>query len=238
MKTLSRILPSLAFIAASSFMASSAVAQSAGDTVFNVGWFYIQPNDSSEPLNRTAPSSMAGTIPNSSASVGNANTLAFSLTHFVSDNMAVTLDAGLPPKFTLTGAGSLAGLGVLGTAKQWSPALLGKWYFGSASSAFRPFVGAGVTYVRYSNIELSNSFQAASGGTATADLSSSWAPVANIGATYQLDKNWSLLFSLSYVPIKTKADITGMTPSNVQTKANTSLTLNPLVALVSVGYKF
>jgi len=233
-------LPHVAMFAATSFFTSNALAQAAGDTIFNLGWFHIMPNDSSETLQITEPKAMAGPVQGSSASVGKANTLAFSLTHFMSDHLALTLDAGLPPKFKLTGQGSLSSLGELGTAKQWSPALIGKWYFGNAQSAFRPFVGAGVTYIRYSNIQLTSKFQSATtfGGTATADLSSSWAPVANIGATYNFDKNWSMQFSLSYVPLKTDAVITGKTPDGTQTKAQTRLTLDPLVALVSVGYKF
>jgi outer membrane protein len=34
-----------------------------------------------------------------------------------------------------------------------------KYHFGDGNSAFRPFVGAGVTYVWYDNVELTSNFQ-------------------------------------------------------------------------------
>jgi len=215
-----------------------AAAQSAGSNIVSLGWFHIAPNESSETLQRTAPTPF--TFTGSSASVPDSDTVGVAFTHFFTDNAALTFDAGIPPTFKLQGGGTLAPLGQLGTAKQWSPALVAKWYFGSADSAFRPFIGAGVTYVWYSDVELSPLLQRTltSGGTASADLSSSWAPVANIGASYNFDKNWSLSLSVSYIPLKTKADITGTTPGGTQVKANTTLTLDPLVTFLSVGYKF
>jgi outer membrane protein len=222
-----------------------AAAQSAGSNVFGVGWFHLSPNDSSEALTRTG-TVQNGPIPGSGASIDSADTLGLTITHFWTDNFATTLDMGIPPRFHLKAQGAaLAAAGVtdIGSAKQWSPAIVAKWFFGDANSKFRPFIGGGVTYVWYSGIELNQSFQnaaalTASNGTATAHLSSSWAPVANIGATYNFDKNWSTSLSVSYIPLKTNADITASGgPAGVQT-SRTTLTINPLVTFLSVGYTF
>jgi outer membrane protein len=71
------------------------------------------------------------------------------------------------------------------------------------------------------------------------DLSKSWAPILNLGASYNLNENWSLAFSVSYIPLKTNADITTTAlATGAQVKSTTSLTLNPIVTLLSVGYKF
>lgn len=239
MKKPFKVLPQVAALSLLAAVAFPAAAQSAGSNVVSVGWFHLHPNDSSEPLTFTQPA--LGAQPGSSASISNADTLGIALTHFYTDNVAVTLDAGIPPKFKLRGGGTLAGLGELGTAKQWSPAVVAKWYFGQANSQFRPFLGAGVAYVRYSNVELSQSLQrqmAGPGGRATADLDSSWAPVASIGASYNFDKNWSLGLSVSYLKLDTRADITGTTALGTTTKAHTTLTIDPLVTFLSVGYKF
>ncbi|RXZ36588.1 OmpW family protein [Oxalobacteraceae bacterium CAVE-383] len=212
-----------------------AAAQSAGSNVVQVGWFHFSPNDSSDPLQVGGAA-----IPGSGATIKDADTVGFALTHFFTDNFGVTADLGVPPKFKLNGAGTLSSLGEVGSAKQWSPAIVAKYYFGDAESKFRPFIGAGVTYVWYSDVQLSRSLQSAltaGTGTATADLSSSWAPVANIGAAYNFDKNWSVALSVSYIPLKTDADITGTTPAGT-VKAKTSLTINPLVTFLSVGYRF
>ena len=167
--------------------------------------------------------------------------MGLALTHFFTDNIAVTADMGIPPKFKLNGTGTLSALGELGNAKQWSPAIVAKYFFGDAESKFRPFIGAGVTYVWYSDVQLSRSLQTQLAGataSATADLSSSWAPVANIGASYNFDKNWSVSLSVSYIPLKTDADITGTTAGGTVIKAKTSLTVDPLVTFLSVGYRF
>jgi outer membrane protein len=235
-----RLLSKVAALSLAAAFSLPAAAQSAGDNIVNVGWFHLYTDDSSQPLMRTSPGS--GTIPGSSASVGNADTLGIAFTHFFTDNAAVTADLGIPPKFHLDGGGSLAGLGEIGTAKQWSPAVIAKWYFGDKTSKLRPFVGLGVTRVWYSDVELSSSLQGAltgGVGTASADLSSSWAPVYNVGLTYNIDEKWSLGLSLAYIPLDTDASITGRGPSgNVISTYTTTLTLDPYVTFLSLGYKF
>lgn len=236
-------LPKLAALSVMAAFAAPAMAQTAGSNVVNVGWFHLAPQDSSDPL-KTPSGPLAG----SGASVGNADTLGVAFTHFFTDNFALTADLGIPPTFHLSGSGSLSNVGEIGKAKQWSPAIVAKWYFGDGNSKFRPFVGAGVSYIWYDNIELTDSFQQSisrlytrnlsSAAKSTADLSSSWAPVLNLGAAYNFDKNWSLNFSVSYLPLKTDADITTTLPSGAQVHSTTSLKINPIVSFLSVGYKF
>ncbi|MCP1576066.1 membrane protein [Herbaspirillum rubrisubalbicans] len=236
-------LPKLAALSVMAAFAVPAMAQSAGSNVVNVGWFHLAPQDSSDPL--TTP---AGPLPGSGASVSTADTVGLAFTHFFTDNFALTTDLGIPPTFHLNGTGSLSGVGEIGKAKQWSPAVVAKWFFGDANSQFRPFVGAGVSYVWYDSIQLSNTFQQAismrytgnrsAASPSTAALSSSWAPVVSLGANYNFDKNWSLGFSVSYIPLKTDADITTTLPTGTQVHSTTSLKINPIVTFLSVGYKF
>lgn len=241
MKQFLRML--LIMIAASVLAAASlpASAQSAGSNVINLGWFHFDTHDSSEPLRQTYPASFA--IPGSGAKVGNADTVGIAYTRFFTDNFALTFDIGAPPKFDLDGKGSLAGLGHLGSAKQWSPAIVAKWFFGGAEDRFRPFVGLGATYVWYSDVHLSQSLvglatQNTPGGSASADLSSSWAPIANLGAVYNIDKKWSVGLSVSYIPLDTDANITGRVGNTVVSRSRTNLTLDPLITFLSVGYRF
>ncbi|WP_211454971.1 OmpW/AlkL family protein [Collimonas antrihumi] len=238
MKKQFKVLPKLAALSVLAAFAVPAMAQQAGDNLINAGWAHIGLNQSSEPLKLGTV-----TVPNSGAHVSNADTLLLSFTHFITDNIAVTADLGIPPKFKLSGSGSLNGLGQLGTATQWSPALLAKYYFGDANSQFRPYVGAGAAYVWYSNVKLTSSLTGLLGGgdpgaSTSADLSSSFVPVANIGMAYNFDKNWSANVSLSYVPLKTKADLSTRHSDGTTTHATTKITLNPLVSVLSIGYKF
>lgn len=237
------MLPHTAAISLLAAFSLPAAAQSAGDNIVSLGWFHLYTDDSSKPLSFSQPG--IGALPNSGSTVGDADTVGLAFTHFFTDNFALTLDAGVPPKFNLKGEGSLAPLGHLGSAKQWSPALLAKWYFGEAEDKWRPFVGIGVTHVWYTSVDLSPSLQrqvsqfGGPGGSASANLSSSWAPVANVGVTYNLDKKWSIGFSLSYIPLETDADITGRNAAGaVVSRSSTKLTLDPYVSFLSVGYKF
>lgn len=241
MKSMFKALSCIAALFSLAAFSLPAAAQSAGSNVVNLGWFHFSPNDSSDPLQLVSPGPSV-TIPGSGAKIKDADTVGVALTHFFTDNFAVTADVGVPPKFKLDGSGSVSSLGQIGSAKQWSPAIVAKWFFGDAESKFRPFVGAGVTYVWYSDVQLSQSLQGLvtqGHGTASADLSSSWAPVANLGAVYNFDKNWSVGLSVSYIPLKTDADITGTVAGlGVPIKAKTSLKIDPLVTFLSVGYRF
>lgn len=241
-KTFSVLLPQAAAMCILAAFSLPASAQSAGSNIVQLGWFHLYTDDSSDPLTRVQPPPSAQ-IPGSGSTVDSADTLGIAYTRFLTDNFALTLDAGIPPKFHLDGEGSLSGLGRLGSAKQWSPAIIAKWFFGDANDKWRPFVGIGATHVWYTSVELTPALQSfiapIPGGSASAKLSSSWAPVANIGVNYNLDKNWSIGFSLSYIPLDTDAELIGRAPNGaVISRAKTNLTLDPYVTFLSIGYKF
>jgi outer membrane protein len=233
-----RFLPKILAVSVLAACAMPAFAQSAGSNIVGIGWFHLAPRDSSEGL-----TTQGRYQPDAHSSVSNADTLGLTFTHFLTDNMAVTADLGIPPTFDLTGTGTLARYGYIGSAKQWSPAVVAKYYFGESSSKFRPFLGAGLSYTRYTDVTLSSTFQnVASGGsgTANASLSDSWAPVLNAGASYKFNEKWSLNLSVSYIPLKTDAVITGHPSAapSMNVISTTSIKLNPVVTLLSLGYKF
>ena len=226
---------------------TAAHAQAAGDIVLNAGWFHLAPQDSSHPLKVSALGTTA-TKTGSGASVDNSNTGGVTLNYFVTDNIAVEGVFGYPPKMQLDGNGTLAPLGKLGSAKEWSPALLLKYYFGKADSTFRPYVGAGVSYVWYSDVKLEPALATGAflqtpqtgsllTGRTTADLSSSFAPVFNAGITYNFSKHWSANFSVSYLTFSTKATLTTQSAAGT-VRSETRLRINPLVTFASIGYKF
>lgn len=230
--------------------AAPVMAQSAGDNIVSTGWVHIAPQDSSTPLSITSPASLAGPIPNSGASVKSTDTLGFSITHFFTNNWAGSFDLGIPPTYKLEGTGSLAAVGQIGEAKQLAPTLIAKYFFGQPQSVFRPFVGLGASRVSYTGVSLTDTFQGAVRNTlaydtagqviavgTSAKLEDSWASVFNVGASYAINKDWYAGFSLSYLKLKTKADLT--TQSNVgPIMSTTTLTLNPIVTYLSIGYRF
>ena len=100
---------------------SLAHAQSAGQWVVNAGWMHLAPQDSSQPLTVNALG-QSTVVPGSGSTLANANTFALTTRYFVTDHVALETVLGVPPKLHLSGTGSLAPVGELGTARAWSPA--------------------------------------------------------------------------------------------------------------------
>ncbi|MGJ7546526.1 OmpW/AlkL family protein [Variovorax sp. LT1R16] len=235
-----------AFAALAVLGSGSALAQNAGDWVLGAGWLHFAPQDSSKPLTFTSP--INAVVPGSGSGVDSSNTLGLSAVYFIDSRWAVEGVFGVPPKFNLQGEGSLAPIGKLGEAKQWSPTLLAKYYFGNGNDAFRPFLGLGATYVWYSDVNLTPGLQGALGGrlgrppgstSTTAKLDKSFAPVFNLGAAWQFDKHWGLSFSVSYIPLKTTAKLTTRTAGGTTIATSEArMKLDPIVTYLSATYRF
>ena len=236
----------LALTAVGALASGSAWAQNAGDWVVGAGWLHFAPQDSSKPLTLTAP--VRSVLAGSGASISDSDTLGLSAIYFIDSHWAVEGVFGIPPKFKLNGTGTLGRVGELGEARQWSPTILGKYYFNEGNAALRPFVGLGATYVWYSDIELSPGLQGALGSqlrqrplstSTTAKLDSSFAPVLNAGVAYQIDKHWGVSFWVSYIPLKTKAKLTTTTNTGLPIATSEArLKLNPIVTYLSATYRF
>ena len=246
-----------------------------GRNVMALGWFYIRPMDSATPLTTTTSALGLGTYqsPGTDVRVSNANTLSLTFTHFFNDNIAGTFVGGVPPKFDLYGSGNvIAPVPVIGpltlinlglpqnnpvaTVREWSPAIVAQYYFGTKESKFRPFVGGGVSYNFFTNLKLNPNFVNAlqnlgqvlqlgmgqvPSGTAkvTAETSSSWTPVANVGVSYEFAKNWTAIGTVSYLPLKTTATITIRSAQGQVLAVNkTDIKVDPLVFGLAIGYKF
>ncbi|KAM9994374.1 hypothetical protein ACTFIZ_007613 [Dictyostelium cf. discoideum] len=152
------------------------------------------------------------------------------------------------PKHKIVGTGTIGQYGQLGSAKQWSPSILVKYYFGEATSKFCPFVGLGINYTWFSDVKLTNQnfiySKYGAGATSSVSANNSWNPVFNLGASYKISDPWYASRSVSYLPLKTKLKIdtisgkgfpfgTGV-PVYSEAKAN----LNPIVIFANIGYRF
>ncbi|UEP32416.1 OmpW/AlkL family protein [Burkholderia sp. B21-007] len=240
-------MKSMKLAAAAAMLVASAAAhaQSAGNNVVGTGWLRIAPQTSSDPLEISGHA-----VPDTGSSVDHADTLGITFTHFLTDNIAVETVAGIPPKFKLSGTGVLssAAINPLGDVRQWSPALLLKYYFGRADARWRPYLGIGVSYIWFTNVHVGPAFQqalsaqlthgATTGLSTSADVDSAWSPVFNGGLNYRFDKHWSAGLSVSYLPFGTKANLTTRLPNGAVVKSVAKITLDPLVTLVSVNYAF
>jgi len=246
-----------------------------GRNVMAVGWFYIRPHDSASPLTTTTSALGLGTYqsPGTNVKVSNANTLSLTFTHFFDDNFAGTFVGGVPPKFNLYGSGNvIAPIPVIGpltlinlglpqnqpvaTVREWSPAIVAQYYFGTKETKVRPFVGAGVSYNFFTNLRLNSNFvnamqnlgqvlQLGMGQVPTgpakvsAESSSSWTPVANVGVSYEFAKNWTAIGTVSYLPLKTTSTITIRSQEGQVLATNkTDIKVDPYVFGLAIGYRY
>ena len=237
----------IAWAAAAALASGGALAQQAGDWVFGTGWIHLAPQDSSTPLTFTAP--RPAVLFGSGANVSSSDTLGFSAHYFFNSNWAVEGVVGVPPRFSLYGTGTLAPVGELGTARQWSPAIIGKYYFRDGGAEFRPYVGLGAAYVRYGSVSLTSGLQGSfdarlgrpPGSTiTTASLDNSVVAVFNAGAAWQLDRNWGISFSVSYLPLKSTATLTTSAVGSglPLARSQAGLKFNPITTYLSATYRY
>ncbi|KVE36018.1 OmpW/AlkL family protein [Burkholderia sp. TSV86] len=225
--------------------ATTAHAQSAGSFYVTTGWIHLAPQDSSDPLKvmSVGGTPVNLTEPNTGAGVDNADTLGLATGYFWTDHIVTEFVAGIPPRFNLSGKGLSEQFGVLGHVYQWSPALLLKYYFNDANAKFRPYVGVGATYVWFTGAKITNSAfeRGVLGGPTSVTTTNQWAPVLNVGFSYNFTKHWFGGLSLSYIPVSVKATLTTQRPTQIGTLTQTSqakIKLNPIVTYLQLGYRF
>jgi outer membrane protein len=277
MKKFRAALPAL-FLA---FVAVSAHAQHAGDNVITAGWFHIAPqysstsittNTATVPINTPLGLPSSFSSPGTGLSTNDANTLGIVFSHFLTDNIAVTTVAGIPPEFQLYGHGTImppGPAGALGSqnlsdpsnnpivkkVREWSPAIMLQYYFNTATSRFRPYVGLGIAYNFFTGIELNPQFQASTSNnlgsvlaagagkpgptSVSASSTRSLSPLFNVGASYALNKHWAITAAVSYIPFKTTATTKiHAADGTLLATSKADLSVDPIVTFVALSYRF
>jgi outer membrane protein len=236
---------------------TNAMAQSAGSLITSAGGAWMDFSGSSATSLQS--SSPVGTFssPTTGGQIHNTFTAELSLTYFVTDNIALDLASGVPPKLKLYAQGTATPYGPSGpsldfgnlqplaTTRSWPPILFVKYYFGSAQTKLRPFAGVGVNYTWYTDTELNPTFSGAlqqvagPGGQVKASLSPSWNAAFDAGVSYNFSKNWYATASLTYLPMKTTATISAVAANGQTVLTNKSrITANPWIGFVGIGYRF
>ncbi|WP_248323776.1 MULTISPECIES: OmpW family protein [unclassified Caballeronia] len=228
----------------SALLSGSAIAQSAGSITLSTGWLHVAPQGDATPL---IVQSMGGApvnkqVAGSGAHPSSTDTVGMTAEYYVTDNIGVAMLLGLPLKVDLVGNGTYQKYGNLGSTKPMPPAIELRYHLFSAESKFRPFIGVGVNYTWFTQVRITSSQfvtdNLGPGGSAHAELSSSWNPVFEIGANYTLTKHWSVGASVGYIPVTTHLTVHGQTADGMQMVSTSTLRLNPLNVFVNVGYTF
>jgi outer membrane protein len=167
-----------------------------------------------------------GIPPGADAETGDAWTAIFVIERTLTPNIGVELVLGIPPTIEAKATGSVAFLGdnVL-SAKNVAPTLLVNYYFGEPTSTWRPYLGAGVNYTRFTDIKTSLPVQ-------SVDMSDSWGLAVQAGINYAADKNWGLFASVARVDVKTDLVAVG------STVLTTTIDFKPITYSFGVWYRF
>ncbi len=242
----SRIAAS-AVLGLSLLTASTAWALKSGDNFVAVGAAYVSPDISADSLSYAGnvvlpgPTLLPGPLPIQSPSASSTTTGALILGHMYTDQLGIVLDVGFPPKTNLSMGQTVLTGGVvkeLGSVKLWSPMLVGRYYFLDAASAFRPYLGAGITYTDFKSLSLNSVGQSLAPNGASID--SAWGWVASAGFNYDFkDTPYFLTGSLTYVETKTTLHINNLVdPAPVGPSSTTNLKLANTIGFFGVGYRF
>ena len=202
-------------------------AHQAGDIIVRAGAITVDPQESSSNV------SLAGTgVAGTKATLDSDTQLGLNFLYMATDNIGIELLAATPFSHNVGVKGFGAPIdGKLGELKHLPPTLSVVYYPLDKSSAFQPYVGAGINYTWFFDTELSGA--AEDNGFRGLDMKDSWGLAAQAGMDYMLTDNIMLNAQVRYIDIET----TGTTYLGA-TKVKVDVDVDPFVYMVGLGYKF
>lgn len=212
-------------------LSSGTYAYETGDWVVRAGYAAVDPRDSSSDLN-VAGTKVAGT----GVGVDIGKALGITASYMVAPHVGVELLVATPFRHDITTKG-LGGLGVpdgtkLGSTKQLPPTLSAQYYILDAGSAFQPYVGLGLNYTKFFSENLSSDAKN-SLGASNLKLKDSWGLAGEAGFDYRVNDQWLVNAAVWKIGIKSDASL-----NTALGKVKTTVTIDPWVYMVGVGYKF
>jgi outer membrane protein len=207
-------------------VAGSAAAQAKGQWAVSLGATQITPHVESGAI--TAPA-----LPNSLGDVGKDTEPVIVVNYGFTDNITGEFTFASPYKHSLYGAGAIAGTGELGTVEALPPTAFVQYRFFSPTSAFRPYVGLGVTYAYF--YKETGSFRLTAltnpGGPATTfSIDNKWTVSGQVGAVWNFNEKWFLNAAL--VKTRLRTDV------HFSTHQGQHMKLDPNSTMLTLGYKF
>lgn len=139
------------------------------------------------------------------------------ISYFFSPHIAAELVLTTPQKHEVRS--SVAG--TLGTLRHLPPSLLAQYHF-NPSGTFRPYVGAGINYTRFSRVRLLDG---------AADVRrNSWGAALQLGMDIALNRHWSLNVDVKKLHIRTDVRLAGVPQGRFK--------VDPVLVGVGLGYRF
>ena len=211
-------------------LGGNAFAQSAGTWSASVGVTHIAPSVDSGNLTSIP---LHGPLPNTQVDVNSNTQLTGAVNYMATDHIGLHLPLGMGFKHEVSGAGAIAGTGKLVDTKALPITLIAQYRFMDANATFRPYLGAGLTYVKFYKEKGTALLTALTnpGGAATGvSFESKLAPTFQLGGIFNFSEKWFLEASYAKTLVKTRATLT--------TGQTIDVRLNPSSYTLQVGYKF
>jgi outer membrane protein len=202
---------------AAAMISAPAMAYEAGDMMLRVGAAGVYPTGESDSIN--------GLPAGAKVEADSAWSLGLNFTYMFTDNIGVGVLGAYPFKHDINGKGSISSLDKVGSTKQLPPTVTLEYYFNN-TSAFTPYLGAGVNYTHFFDENTSGALS----GT-NLNLDDSWGYALEGGVDYSINDKWMVSAQVYYINIETNADVSAL-------PGDFNVDINPWVYLFTAGYKF
>lgn len=219
-------LITLASVTVSMFMCAPAQAQSKGDWMLRGGLTSVGPQVKSGDL--SSPSQ-----PGTKVDVSADTVIGGGITYMLTDCVSLDLPLAAFLRNSITGDGTIRGVGEIATTKTIPATLLLQYRFGSSASVWRPYVGFGPTYAKFVDTTTNGTMTGLTnpGGTPTTmRIDNKLGITAQAGVSVALSQHWFFDLVVMKTQLKTTA--------HLSTGQNIDVTLNPTTVGTYVGYKF
>ena len=222
---ISRLMALLAL----SLVSASAMAYEKGTWFFRGGVATVAPDASSSPLNLDGAD-----IAGSSADVDDGTALSLMFGYKLTDNWAIEVLGSSPFTHDIDAATGALGLGTVaaGETSHLPPTVSLQYWFADPSSAWQPYVGAGINYTIFFDEDVDAQLEGVL-GAGDLSLDNSVGLALQAGFDYVFNDQWSLSVGVWWADIDTDAEFSF--PANTLT---TEVEIDPLVYSISLGWRF
>lgn len=218
--------------AMAALMAGQVAAYEAGDFILRAGYAAVDPQESSDDLSVSGVGTLSGT----GVGVSSGAALGINGTYMFTSHWGVEVLLATPFTHDVTTKG-LGALGVadgtrLGEVTQLPPTVSAQYYFLDPVSKVQPYIGLGINYTIFFDESVSGDAKSALGAE-NLNLDDSIGLAGEIGIDWRLDDHWLLNASVWRVQIESDASV-----DTALGRAKTTVSIDPWVYMVGVGYKF
>ncbi|MCF7203904.1 OmpW/AlkL family protein [Pseudomonas oligotrophica] len=202
-----------------------AQAFEAGDIIVRAGAITVDPHEDSGNVKIAGVGSI-----DAQATLDSDTQLGLNFAYMLTDKVGLELLAATPFSHDV-GLKAGGASSKLGSLKHLPPTLSVIYYPLEKTSAFQPYVGAGINYTWFFDDKLTS--EAETAGFRGLDMKDSWGLAAQVGMDYMLTENVMLNAQVRYIDIDTE----GTTYAG-PAKVTVDVDVDPFVYMVGLGYKF